>query len=669
MAISTIITSAEAPYSNISPVPFTIAFSASVNGLVLSELVVTGGSVIRLNDNGAGTTWTALVSPINQGSTISLHVPAAVATGPGPSFETNSASNTLVSQFLSIKPRATITHDLAAVTNSQNLRVTIIFDRAVTGFSINDFSLVNASVYSLTGSGTTYTAVIRPIKTGQVEFWVNADAGTDVYGNTSVKSNIVTLVFDPTSFEEKEDAIYGEITDPNILLDFEIPELSQVAEIQSLTDCSKNIPQRLLQMAQDKAFALLSKNPDIKKLANTVAILQKNVETIKAIVEQVQEFIENPQTLMQAVLETQGLTGVALQQKMQAITDKFGAVTGLNSIIEAAKSTGICGQIDYYADGSFAPRQTLTPTDVMPPQIPGVIAGVQNNTYDSTSKDRYDEFAFQLKEQLEIQSSETQEPDRAQMMSIITTLTMGYHDSISKTTDASQDNELFKKYTDNVSTETANNLGWAQPIKDSFSRRTTTAGLIIQRNTDVIRAFYNRNKPTTVGNLLSVGVTTYSTPDKDFTTFLDLKPEQRPAELTSYWSSKHNISSQEQNLAARGIKTGTLNYSDTTKGGAYGSMVFDKTCASSRVPGGSVIELRKIDGSIYDPAGQNPSGRYTVTDTGNAKLTYNKPDIFTAYPQKFMNSDSVQVFLISQGNQTGKQYKLAQQKYGSAAVT
>lgn len=664
MAISTTVTSAQAAYTNVAPVAFTITFSSPVTGLTLSAISISGGAGISLD--GSGSVYTLLVSPLSQGSVISVHVPAGIATGPGPAFDTNAISNTLTSQFLSIKPRVTIEHNLAAITNSQNLRVSIIFDRDVTGFGSSDFNLVNATLYSLTGSGSTYNATITPNKIGKIEFWINADAGADVYGNASAISNTVTLMFDPTSFDVKEETVKGEISDPNILLDFEIGELSQVAEIQSLADCAKNIPQRLLQMAEDKAFQLLSQNADVKKLAATVAILQKNVETIKAIVSQVQEFAENPETLMQAVLEAKGLTGDALRAKMQTITDKFGNVTGLNSIIEAAKNTGVCGQQDYYADGSFAPRQTLTPTDVMPPQIPGVIAGVQNNTYDSTPKDQYDEFTFQLKDQLEIDSSEQQEPDRAQMISIVTTLAMGYHDDVSKTTDESKDADLFAKYSSNVESEKTKNLGWSQDIKEAFSKRTSVAGSIIQRNTGIIRAFYNRNSAPT-GSPVSVGVTTYSGPDKDFTTFLDIKPAQRPAELTSYWSTKYNIASQEQKLQARGIKTGTLDYAEAYTG-AYGPLVSDKTCASSRFPGGSIISLRNPDGTVYNPTGKNASGQYKVTDTGNAKLTYNKPDIFTSTPELYTNTSSVQVFLISTGSQTGKQYKLAQQKYGSGAI-
>lgn len=668
MAITSTITSSAGSFTNVSPIPFSIVFSAAVTGFTISDLVVTGGTIISFS--GSGATYNVSVSPTSQGSIVSLQVPAAVATGPGPAFESNAESNTITSQFLSIKPRVTIEHELTAITNSQNLKIDIVFDKDVTGFTANDFAFVNAALYSLTGSGAVYNAIITPNKIGQVEFWVNADAGTDSYGNTSVKSNAVTLMFDPTSFDDKEDAVEGEVTDPEILLDFELTELSQVAEITSLADCAKTIPQRLLQLAQDKAYQILSQNEDVKKLAANIAIVQKNVETIKAIVDQVHGYIENPTSLMQDILDSQGLTGEALRQKTQEITDKFSAVSGLDSIIAAAKATGICDQTDYYADGSFAPKQTLTPTDLPPSAIPGVVAGVSTNTYDSTAKDKYDQFSFDLKEQLELDSSEEQSSDRAQMMSLLTTLVMGYHDGISKTTDSSKDAELFDKYSSNVESEKTRNAGWPSDIKTSFSNKTSMCGDIIKRNVDVIRAFYNRNSPS--GSAISVGVTTYSGPADDFTTFLDIKPEQRPAELTAKYKAEGKTiptGSTYTNSKGKTIKIGTLDYADAFTG-AYGkTLVSDKSCASTRFPGGSIISLRNSDGTPYDPTGKNPSGEYHVDDTGNAELTWKKPDIFTLTPEKYTGMDSVQVFLVSKGSQVnGSQYQLAQKTYGSGNV-
>jgi len=168
------------------------------------------------------------------------------------------------------------------------------------------------------------------------------------------------------------------------------------------------------------------------------------------------------------------------------------------------------------------------------------------------------------------------------------------------------------------------------------------------------------NPEVTAGSVETTkGATTYSGPGSDFTTFLDLKPGQRKPEDEAYWRSRgYNIEQQEQNLNSRGIKTGTLNYSDAFNG-AYGQLISDQTCASSRWPGDSVLSLTNADGTPFNPIGKNSSGQYRVTDTGNARLTYNKPDIFTNTPDAYKGLDSVVVTPVSLGNKKNSQYQKA----------
>lgn len=657
--ITTTVTHAGGAYSNTSPITFSIVFSEVVTLFVIGDLNVTGGTVISLS--GSGTTYSAVVSPTSQGSTVLAQVPAGVAQNG--LAELNLASNISSVKYNSVKPRATITHTTKPVTNSQFIKTTITFDRAVTGFVPGSITTINSYVQAFSGSGTTYQVTIVPQAVGEISFYVDAGGATDLFGNACVESTPVRISFDPYPIDEKSDATYGTVSDPGILLDFEIEDIHQVSAIQSIADCAKDIPQRLLELAEQLAFDMILANPNVQQLVYLTDILASKIEVIQSIVDQVHAFIEEPETLLQALLDASGLTGEALRMKMQYIADTFSSVVGLDILIGVIQSTGICGQPNYFADGSFVPRQIITPTNMMPPPVPGISIPVIAK-YDSTAKDNYDEFAFNLKEYLEFDSSEAQSPDRAAMISLVMTLAMGYHDDVVKTVDDSRDVDLYAKYKANVEYEKGRNLTWDQPLKDQFETRTLKCGEHINRNTSVIRAFMNRNSPIT-GTPISTGVTTYSGPDKDFTTFLDIKPSQRPPELTEYWSKKYNIAAQEAKLNNRGIKTGKLNYSDAYSG-AYGTLVSDQTVASSRFPGGSVIALRKKDGTVYDPTSKNPSGHYTVTDTGNAKLTYAKPDIFTSTPELYAGSGAVDVFLISKGTKTGKQYLLAQQRYGSA---
>ena len=665
MAIATTVTSVAPLNTNVTPIPFVITFGAVVTGLELSEITVTGGTGVRLTDGGGGI-WVLEVNPSTQGGSVSVSVPAGVATGPGPGFDTNAASNVLTRNFLSIRPLVTITHNNNPVTNAKKIPFTITFDRDVTGFAANDLTLVNARVYSFSGSGSQYFVKLSPLKNGEVQFSVEDEAATDIYGNKSKPSKLIVFTFDNTSLEEKQNATYGEIEDKDILLNFDVNSIKQVANINSLADCAKNIPQRLLDLATEKAFEIIRKNDNVKKLAAMVTTAQAAVEVVQNITDNIKALKEDPETFLSDVLAAKGLTGDALQAKIEGIIAKYPTLNNINEKIENALTSGICGQANFFPDGSEAPKPTLTPTDVLPEQIPGVLAGVQAPRYDTSPRDNYGAFSFQLKEQLEIDSTQEQSSERAKMISVLTTITMGYHDRISKTTDSSQDAAIHAQYLKNIDDELIRNASWPNDIKDNFKLRGETCAKLIQNNVDVIRTFFNRNTPAS-GEPVSVGITTYSGPDKDFTTFLDIKPEQRPAELTQYWESKgYNIQSQDAKLKARGIKTGTLNFSDAYRG-AYGPLESDFTCASSRFPGGSVLLLKNKDGTIYDPTGRNPSGLYKVTDTGNAKLTYQKPDIFTSTPEFYKNTANVQVYLVSKGTQTGPQYRLAQQRYGSGS--
>lgn len=652
MAVSTVITSSASSYTKTAPIPFTITFGADVTGFEQSDIVVTNGEIVSYSAI-SGSIYDIEVNPASQNSEVSIFVPADVAEAVGP--DPNSTSNTLIRNFKSEKAAVTISHSIPLITDSRRHSIEITFETDVVGLTPSDFEVSNCTISDITGSGSSYTAFVRAIVSGEFSFYLKANSVTDIYDNTTRKSKTVTRIYDAdVDYEERSKETNYTITDPGILLSFQPTEIRQVAQITSLVDCAKNIEQRLLDFAIRKAYEIVLSNPNVQNILAKLEYVQFQIAIIQELIERVQGFIDNPETLLNEVLQAYGLTGPALTQKLQNIADKYSAISGLDTILDKINQSGICGVPNFYSDGRPAPSVLGTPTNTAPPQIFGVNP-IGTNTFVNTSKDEYDAFTFKLKENYAVDPS----VDTA-MITTVTNLVMGYHDKISKTTDSSTDEDLKKQFLAAAEAEKQRNSTWSADTIADFDRRISNCAYIVNNEADVIRAFYNKSMNS--NDLISVGITTYSGPDKDFTTFLDIKPSERPPELTSYWTSRgYNIEKQEQKLLARGIKTGTLSYSDAYLG-AYGPIVSDKTVASTRVKGGSIVQLKNKDGSIYDPTGKNPTGIYTVMDTGNANLTYKKFDVFTSSPELYKDMSNVHVYLVKEGSKTGPQYARAQRQ-------
>ena len=123
-----------------------------------------------------------------------------------------------------------------------------------------------------------------------------------------------------------------------------------------------------------------------------------------------------------------------------------------------------------------------------------------------------------------------------------------------------------------------------------------------------------------VGDAQTRTVSTYGGVTSDLTTYLDVAPSQRPADATAYWQNKGvNIADQESKLQSRGIKTGTLNLSDTTQGKYVGNLIpgFDIGVPANNaygLKGGSMVYIADKNGN---PVGTN-GGYFRVADTGSS---------------------------------------------------
>ena len=143
-------------------------------------------------------------------------------------------------------PTVTITPPTG--TQAGEFDVTITFSESVTGFTSSDIGLTNgASVVSLTGSGASYTATIKPKVTGDITISVAENVATDpdTDGNSAATDQTVTVDL-PHSITVREpddgphsEAFEVEVTFTETVGDFVADDItltpSTLAEVTSVT--------------------------------------------------------------------------------------------------------------------------------------------------------------------------------------------------------------------------------------------------------------------------------------------------------------------------------------------------------------------------------------------------------------------------------------------------
>jgi hypothetical protein len=119
---------------------------------------------------------------------------------------------------------------------------------------------------------------------------------------------------------------------------------------------------------------------------------------------------------------------------------------------------------------------------------------------------------------------------------------------------------------------------------------------------------------------------------------------------------------------AQEVANGTLRASDQYNG-AYGALEYHSSVASTLYPGGTVLRITNTDGTPYNPSGQNPTGTYTVRDTGNFRTsninTYNGLDFYTDSKTTYRHGTSINVTPVAIGTQVGLQYQRAYDYYST----
>jgi hypothetical protein len=209
---------------------------------------------------------------------------------------------------------------------------------------------------------------------------------------------------------------------------------------------------------------------------------------------------------------------------------------------------------------------------------------------------------------------------------------------------------------------------WSPETREFYKQKAQEAVAIAEIEHKSLRDWNIQKNNTQYGQRVSSGITIYGDPSWDFTTFLDLAPserEKRPDLIAKYGS---RLDAGLASLKKQGYKPGTLKLSDTSNG-AYGKLTSGYSCASARWPGGTKLQLKNNDGSIYDPAGLNPSGIVTIVDYGPvSQKTWDRLDVYIEKPEdaaKYENSNTsqVQIYMVELGTKTSKKYLKAQELF------
>lgn len=432
-----------------------------------------------------------------------------------------------------------------------------------------------------------------------------------------------------------------------------------IAGITNLIDCVRNIEDRLIAKLQEKLIELLLANPQASQILAVAAAAAAFVSAITQLIDIIKRV--KGEDLLTALLMAKAMQGLQRAQKINEILNKFGStVNNLVDMIENLDVLDICSVPNVSASGVLMGSSSNIPGG--PPSQAPILGPTANVNSDMNNiKDQYDAVMFRLKESTGKNPEKSTEPGYDSMITSVNTIVLAYHDKVLRSTSVTDDPGLYDQYQKSIEVErNTHGSTWSEATKADYAERCASAGNVISNNTSIIRNYGLRSYSGPIsGTLLSTGITWYSGPQRDFTTYLDLRADERPPEITAYWKGKGYNTEQ---------RFGPLSYSDTTHGALGDVLVPDVTCASTRVPIDSILSLKKSDGTPYDPTGTNPQGLVRVIDTGSLPNTYNKPDIYTLKPEMYKGMDSVQVYVVSLGNRTSLQYRKAQQLYGGNPV-
>jgi hypothetical protein len=181
------LTPSETGYSNALTMLVTVSFSEEIQGLAISDFVITNGTAANLTEVTAGEEYTVEVTASAEGI-VGIDLPADAVT------DLSGNGNVLVSAnwtYDGTAPVATVDAGLSTPTANQMVVVTLSFDEEIQGLAITDLVITNGTAANLNvvSAGLEYTVEITAITEGEVIVELPTDAITDLAGNPNASSS------------------------------------------------------------------------------------------------------------------------------------------------------------------------------------------------------------------------------------------------------------------------------------------------------------------------------------------------------------------------------------------------------------------------------------------------------------------------------------------------
>lgn len=177
-----------------APFTATFTFSEPVTGFTSDDITVANATVSGFT--GSGSSYSATITPTGAGNaTIDVAGGAARDAAGNDSTAATQAGVTYDATAPTVEIR-----DAPASANDTAFSVTFVFSEEVTGFTIEDITVGNATVSDfVTVDGTTYTATITPDGDGDVSVSVAAGVAQDLAGNDNDAASQVAVTYDTTA--------------------------------------------------------------------------------------------------------------------------------------------------------------------------------------------------------------------------------------------------------------------------------------------------------------------------------------------------------------------------------------------------------------------------------------------------------------------------------------